>query len=98
MIFRLVDDRNPDPKLAALETRLLEELNRLGIGPMGFGGETTVLGVKVGAAHRLPASYFVSVAYECWACRRASVEIGQGRPRYGQVAVAARPYLRGGKR
>jgi fumarate hydratase class I len=45
-------------------------LNKLGIGPMGLGGKTTVLGVKIGTAHRIPASYFVSIAYMCWACRR----------------------------
>jgi fumarate hydratase class I len=53
-----------------MEDRLIEEANQLGIGPMGFGGETTVLGVKVEGLHRLPASYFVSVSYMCWAHRR----------------------------
>lgn len=96
MIFRLAHDTNPEPDLAALEERLCAELNSLAIGPMGFGGATTVLGVKIGAAHRLPASYFVSVAYECWACRRASVELGEGEPKYGQVAQIARGYLKGG--
>ena len=98
MIFRLVHDRNPDRRLDALERRLVRELNGLGIGPMGFGGKTTVLGVKIGAAHRLPASYFVSVAYECWACRRASLELRGERASYGQVAQIARPYLEGGTR
>lgn len=69
-LFRLMTDTNPDEKLAELETRLYDDLNTLGIGPMGFGGKTTVLGVKVGAAHRLPASFFVSIAYMCWADRR----------------------------
>ena len=69
-LFRPLDDTNPVPELAALEERLLRESNELGIGPMGFGGRTTVLGVKIGAYHRLPACYFVSVAYMCWACRR----------------------------
>lgn len=93
MIFRLVHDRNPEPALDKLEKRLVRDLNSLGIGPMGFGGRTTVLGVKVGAAHRLPASYFVSVAYECWACRRASLELRGDRARYGQVAGLARAFL-----
>jgi fumarate hydratase class I len=53
-----------------MEKQLEEESNRLGIGPMGFGGETTVLGVKIEGMHRLPASYFVSVSYMCWAHRR----------------------------
>jgi fumarate hydratase class I len=44
--------------------------NDLGIGPMGFGGKTTLLGCKIGAANRVPASYFVSVSYMCWAYRR----------------------------
>ena len=72
-LFRRLDDVNPVPELAALEERIVRECNELGIGPMGFGGETTVFGVKIGAYHRLPACYFVSVAYMCWACRRASL-------------------------
>jgi fumarate hydratase class I len=74
-LLRQLDDTNPDEKLAALEDRLHEEANELGIGPMGFGGKTTVLGVKVGALHRLPASYFVSIAYMCWANRRSSMDV-----------------------
>ncbi len=69
-LFRVMDDTNPDDSLAELEDRLIEEANQLGIGPMGFGGETTVLGVKIKGMHRLPASYFVSVSYMCWAHRR----------------------------
>lgn len=75
LLFRQLDDDNSDEQLAALEDQLYEETNALGIGPMGFGGKTTVLGVKVGTQHRLPASYFVSVAYMCWANRRASMDI-----------------------
>jgi fumarate hydratase class I len=74
-VLRLLDDENPDPRLAKLEEELLEACNGLEIGPMGFGGKTTVLGIKVTARHRLPASFFVSLAYECWSCRRWSVEI-----------------------
>ncbi len=74
-LFRPLDDTNPDPALAELEERLLQECNELGIGPMGFGGKTTVFGVKIGAYHRLPACYFVSIAYMCWACRRASMTV-----------------------
>jgi fumarate hydratase class I len=74
-LLRPLDEVNPVPELAALEERLVRECNELGIGPMGFGGKTTVFGVKVGAYHRLPACYFVTVAYMCWACRRASVEV-----------------------
>ncbi len=83
-LFRPLEDANENPELAGLEARLLEESNQLGIGPMGFGGKTTVLGVKIGAQHRLPASYFVSVAYMCWANRRASMEVQPG----GEVTYA----------
>ncbi len=74
-LFRPLADVNSDPELAALEERLLRECNQLGIGPMGFGGVTTVFGVKIGSYHRLPACYFVTVAYMCWACRRKRMEV-----------------------
>jgi fumarate hydratase class I len=74
-LLRPLGDHHPEPELAQLEDRIYEEANQLGIGPMGFGGQTTLLGVKVGAQHRLPASYFVSVAYMCWADRRASMDV-----------------------
>jgi fumarate hydratase class I len=70
ILLRQLDDTNLNPELADLEQRLTEESNQLGIGPMGFGGKTTVLGTKITATHRLPASYFVSVSYMCWAYRR----------------------------
>jgi fumarate hydratase class I len=72
-LLRKLDDVNSDPELARLESRLLADLNTLGIGPMGFGGKTTALAVKLGKAHRLPASFFVSVSYMCWADRRKSM-------------------------
>jgi fumarate hydratase class I len=72
-LLRETDDTNPDPKLAALEARILDEANKLDIGPMGFGGKLTVGACKVGARNRLPASFFVSVAYMCWAYRRRGV-------------------------
>jgi len=72
-LLRSMDDRNPDPELDRLEHGLVEEANTLGIGPMGFGGQTTLLGVKIGVLNRLPASYFVSVSYMCWAHRRQGV-------------------------
>lgn len=81
-LFRPLNDINPNPQLAELEGALLRECNKLGIGPMGFGGQTTVLGVKIGAYHRLPACYFVSVAYMCWACRRATMTIRDGEVEY----------------
>jgi fumarate hydratase class I len=74
-LFRPLDDVNPDPQLAALEARIMDEANRLGVGPMGFGGRTTLIGCKITAANRLPASFFVSVAYECWAYRRLGVRL-----------------------
>ncbi len=70
-LLRRLDDRNPIPELDAMEQEIFEKANQLGIGPMGFGGATTVLGVKIGYLGRLPASYFVSVSYMCWANRRA---------------------------
>src|SRR5215471_5073343 len=72
-LLREVDDVNADPALAALEARILQEANKLDIGPMGFGGQLTVGACKVGARNRLPASYFVTVAYMCWAFRRRGV-------------------------
>jgi fumarate hydratase class I len=77
-ILRPLDDVNPDPELAALEARILKEANSLGIGPMGFGGQTTLLGVKIGVLDRLPACYFVTVTYMCWADRKAGVSIDGG--------------------
>jgi len=67
--------RNPNPKLADLEKRILEKANKLGIGPMGLGGNTTVLDVKVCSTYRHPASFFVEVAYNCWAARRGKIEV-----------------------
>ncbi len=74
--LRLLDDRNPDPQLDAMEQDVLKTANELGIGPMGFGGKTTLLGVKICAANRVPASFFVSVSYMCWAYRRQGVVLG----------------------
>jgi len=81
-LLRPLDDVNPDPALAELEDRLVREANELGIGPMGFGGRTTVLGVKARGLHRLPASFFVSVAYMCWACRRRRMIVDGDAVRY----------------
>ncbi len=81
-LFRPLDDVNPAPELAALEERLMHDCNELDIGPMGFGGKTTVFGVKIGAYHRLPACYFVSIAYNCWACRRAQMTVQDGKVEY----------------
>jgi len=75
VLFRKIGEASPDPKLAALETRLTEEANQLGIGPMGFGGKTTVLGVHLTGMHRLPACFFVTMSYMCWAHRRRRMTV-----------------------
>jgi fumarate hydratase class I len=72
-LFRTIDDVNPDARLADLEASIMSEVNDLGIGTMGFGGRVSLIGCKIGVMNRLPASYFVSVAYECWAFRRLGV-------------------------
>jgi fumarate hydratase class I len=74
-LLRPLDDANPDPELAELEGRVHREANTLGIGPMGFGGKTTVLGVKTVNLHRLPACYFVTISYMCWAHRRRRMTV-----------------------
>jgi len=75
VLYEKIGTRNPDPKLAALEERLTEEANQLGIGPMGFGGQTTVIDTKITGMHRLPACYFVTVSYMCWAYRRRKMTV-----------------------
>src|SRR5437016_4129292 len=72
-LFRTLDDVNPDARLAELEASNMSTVNSLDIGPMGFGGKVTLIGCKIAALNRLPASFFVSVAYDCWAFRRLGV-------------------------
>jgi fumarate hydratase, class I len=74
-LFRSLDDVNPNEDLRKLEEYIMETANELGIGTMGFGGETTLLGCKIGVMNRIPASFFVSVAYNCWAFRRAGISV-----------------------
>jgi fumarate hydratase class I len=74
-LFRTLDDVNPNPVLAKLESEIMEEANRIGVGAMGFGGNASLIGCKITAANRLPASFFVSVAYDCWAFRRLGVRL-----------------------
>jgi fumarate hydratase, class I len=74
-LFRTLDDTNPDSRLATIENAVMDEANRLSVGPMGFGGKTSLIGCKIGALNRLPASFFVSVAYDCWAFRRLGVHL-----------------------
>ena len=79
-LLRMLDDQNDHPDLASMEKEIVEVANELGIGPMGFGGKTTLLACKIGTLNRLPASYFVSVSYMCWAYRRQGVELNdQGK-------------------
>src|SRR5208283_3629452 len=74
--LRRLDDTNPNPELGKLEQDIVATSNKLGIGPMGFGGKTTLLGTRSGVLNRLPASYFVSISYMCWAYRRQGVTLG----------------------
>ncbi|HYI91933.1 MAG TPA: FumA C-terminus/TtdB family hydratase beta subunit [Bryobacteraceae bacterium] len=74
-LLRHLDDVNPVPELAKLEAEVMEQANTLGVGPMGFGGRVSLIGCKIMAANRLPASFFVSVAYDCWAFRRLGVKL-----------------------
>lgn len=73
--LRKIDDNNPNPELDRLEKDIVATANKLGIGPMGFGGKTTLLGAKICVLNRVPASYFVSVSYMCWAYRRQGVSL-----------------------
>ena len=75
-LLRPLDDRSTMPELAKLESAVKDKANALGIGAMGFGGRTTVLGVKAGWGHRHPASFFVTIAYGCWALRRKVLTFG----------------------
>src|SRR5271166_4235843 len=74
-LFRTLNDVNPVPDLAKLEAEIMDEANRIGVGAMGFGGKVSLIGCKICAANRVPASFFVSVAYDCWAFRRLGVRL-----------------------
>ena len=74
-LFRTLDHVNPVPELAKLEAEIMDEANRIGVGAMGFGGNASLIGCKITTANRLPASFFVSVAYDCWAFRRLGVRL-----------------------
>lgn len=75
--LRRLDDVNGHKELRDLEEDILESANKLGVGPMGFSGNTTLLGCKIGMLNRLPASYYVSISYMCWAYRRQGVELAK---------------------
>ena len=87
-LFRTLDDVNPDPRLAELEASIMATVNDLEIGTMGFGGKVTLIGCKIGALNRLPASFFVSVAYDCWAFRRLGVVLDASTGAIDQLAVS----------
>jgi fumarate hydratase subunit alpha len=74
-LLRPLTEHNPNPEIAALEKEIFEAANMTGIGPMGLGGKTTVLGVHIDFAYRHPASFPAAVAFNCWAARRASAKI-----------------------
>jgi fumarate hydratase, class I len=76
-LLREIDGRSEDPVLRELEERIVTKANQSGIGPMGFGGNTTLLSCKIGKLNRLPASYFVSIAYMCWAFRRRGMMLDE---------------------
>jgi len=78
-IFRPLKDINNDPVLKNMEEELLNKSNEIGIGPMGFGGKTTLLGMKIAKMHRIPASFFVSISYMCWATRRKRLIISKNK-------------------
>jgi fumarate hydratase class I len=82
VLFTSLESTDSENELAAFEQKLTEEANQLGIGPMGFGGKTTVLGTKVTGLHRLPASYFVTISYMCWAYRRRQLTVTDNQVSY----------------
>ena len=82
VLLRSLDDVNPDESLQKLEERITDEANQLGIRPMGFGGKSTVLGTKITVTHRLPASFFVTVSYMCWAYRHRKMRVEGDKVQY----------------
>jgi fumarate hydratase class I len=82
VFLRDPDDKNLNADLDKLEDQITIEANQLGIGPMGFGGKSTVLGTKITTAHRLPASFFVTISYMCWAYRRHKMIINGDKTVY----------------
>jgi fumarate hydratase subunit alpha len=78
-LLRPLDEPNPDPALARLERQIERAANRLKIGPMGLGGKTTVLGVRIEKAACHTASLPVAIALQCWPARRAKAKLVGGR-------------------
>ncbi len=77
-LLRSVGKRHKENEVAELEEELKERANKLGVGPMGVGGETTVLDVKVEYDYRHPASFPVGITPQCWANRRVSLKLTPG--------------------
>jgi fumarate hydratase class I len=73
LILRKLGTKNPVPAMDTFEKEITNDLNTLGIGPMGYGGNTTVLGVMVEEMYRHPASFYVSISYMCWSSRRGTL-------------------------
>ncbi len=100
-LFRTLDDVNPDARLADIEAQVMATVNSIGVGTMGFGGAVSLIGCKIGAINRLPASFFVSVAYDCWAFRRLGVHVDAStgditRWLYRDPSVSGAPMLPAG--
>ncbi len=74
-LLRPIGERHPDPKAARIEEELLKALNKLEIGPHGFGGKFTALDVKFDYAHRHPATFAIGIVTSCWATRRGIIEV-----------------------
>jgi fumarate hydratase class I len=81
-LLRKITDRAEDDTAVALERRLTDEINSLEIGPAGLSGGTTALAVKVAAHARHPATFFVDVAFGCWAHRRRRLRFREGHAVY----------------
>ena len=74
-LLRPIDQPNADPYYAQLEGELLEEINAMGIGPQGFGGQTTCLGLSIEAAPTHVAGLPVAVNVSCHVTRRATAKL-----------------------
>jgi fumarate hydratase class I len=72
-LLRKLDSQNLDPMLEKLEVEILNDINKLGIGPMGLGGNNTAIKVFITKSHRHPASFFVDICFSCWAIRRGTL-------------------------
>jgi fumarate hydratase subunit alpha len=82
-LLRPLDERHPEEEIASLEREILAAINDIGIGPMGMGGNTTLLGVNAEYAYCHTASLPVAINIQCWAARRSLVRLyPDGRAEY----------------